>query len=131
MQGYLKLSCFPDVPATLQRLRQSQNRLVVLSNGTPSMLNAALCFAGIESYFDQVISVDAVQTFKTDPKVYRLALAQINDQPSEITFVSSNRWDIAGATSLGFQTCWVNRCDLPDEYADRAPDRILSVLAEL
>jgi 2-haloacid dehalogenase len=131
MQGYLKLSCFPDVPATLERLWQSQNRLVILSNGTPPMLNAALCVAGIEGYFEHVISADSVQTFKTDPKVYELALTQLNDQPHEITFVSSNRWDIAGASAFGFQTCWLNRRGLPDEYADHAPDRILSLLTEI
>lgn len=131
LEGYLKLLCFPDVPATLMRLSQARNRLVVFSNGTPSMLNSALRYAGIESYFERVISVDVVQTFKTAPKAYDLVLTQLIVQPEDITFVSSNRWDIAGASSYGLQTCWINRRNFPDEYTDRPPDRIIRGLEEL
>ncbi|MFZ0117629.1 MAG: haloacid dehalogenase type II, partial [Xanthobacteraceae bacterium] len=34
----------------------------------------------------------------------------------DIVFVSSNRWDVMGADAFGFQTVWINRARLPDEY---------------
>jgi 2-haloacid dehalogenase len=46
-------------------------------------------------------------------------------------FVSSNRWDVMGATAFGFRAAWVNRGRMPDEYADLAPVRVLSDLGGL
>jgi 2-haloacid dehalogenase len=42
--------------------------------------------------------------------------------------VSSNRWDIAGATAFGFTPVWVNRLGLPDEYKDLAPSAVIPSL---
>ena len=49
-------------------------------------------------------------------------------KPKKIVFVSSNRWDIAGAAKFGFKPIWVNRAGLPDEYAKYAPERVISSL---
>ena len=51
--------------------------------------------------------------------------------PADVTFVSSNRWDVMGATAFGFRAAWVNRGRMPDEYADLAPVRVLSDLGGL
>ena len=40
-----------------------------------------------------------------------------------MAFVSSNRWDVMGAVSFGFQAYWVNRAGAPDEYQDFPPQR--------
>ena len=37
-----------------------------------------------------------------------------NGAPATAPFVSSNRWDVMGATAFGFRCAWVNRADLPD-----------------
>ena len=29
--------------------------------------------------------------------------------PGAVSFQSSNRWDVAGATKFGFRTVWINR----------------------
>ena len=49
----------------------------------------------------------------------------------DIAFVSSNRWDVMGAASFGFQALWINRARLPDEYPEGAPLRELSALMAL
>jgi 2-haloacid dehalogenase len=36
-------------------------------------------------------------------------------------FVSSNGWDVMGATWFGFRTLWVNRQGLPPEAVGPAP----------
>ena len=51
--------------------------------------------------------------------------------PAEIAFVSSNRWDVMGATAFGFRTAWINRGKMPDEYADLAPASVLNDLGGL
>ena len=41
--------------------------------------------------------------------------------PEAISFQSSNRWDVAGATAYGFRTVWINRTADLDEYRDLSP----------
>jgi 2-haloacid dehalogenase len=69
--------------------------------------------------------------YKPRPEVYRLVTAQFGVPPADVTFVSSNRWDVMGATAFGFRAAWVNRGRMPDEYADLAPVRVLSGLGGL
>jgi len=47
MNLYLTLDAYPEVPATLKRLKQAGMKLAMLSNGTPAMLEAAAGNAGI------------------------------------------------------------------------------------
>ena len=52
---------------------------------------------------------DSIKVFKPNPKVYEYAASKLESNPNDILFFSSNSWDIAGASSFGFQTIWVNR----------------------
>jgi 2-haloacid dehalogenase len=51
--------------------------------------------------------------------------------PAEVVFVSSNRWDVMGATAFGFRCVWVNRGNLPDEYPEFAPVKVVRDLSAL
>ena len=55
----------------------------------------------------------------------------LSAKPNEIIFVSSNRWDVAGAANFGFTPVWVNRTGMPDEYPDLKPAAIVDSLAAL
>jgi 2-haloacid dehalogenase len=50
---------------------------------------------------------------------------------SDLVFVSSNRWDIAGAAAFGFTSVWVNRLGLPDEYPGLVPVAVATDLTAL
>ena len=77
-------------------------KLAILSNGTPGMLQSACVSTGINNYFDFIVSVDEVGIFKPDKRVYELVNSKMGYQTSEVLFVSSNGWDIVGATKYGF-----------------------------
>ena len=49
----------------------------------------------------------------------------------DVTFVSSNRWDVMGAVSVGFRALWVNRATMPDEYADHVPAAAIGDLSAM
>ena len=51
--------------------------------------------------------------------------------PADIVFVSSNRWDIAGAAKFGFTPVWCNRTGQPGEYPGLGPIATISTLAAL
>jgi 2-haloacid dehalogenase len=73
----------------------------------------------------------AVPSFASCPMVYALVTKEFQVQPSQVTMVSSNRWDIAGAVNSGFDAVWVNRGNLPDEYPHFRPSSTCHDLNEL
>ena len=131
LDAYFQLDAFPDARAALRALKAKGHRTGILSNGSPKMLKGAVDAAQIGADLDAVLSVDAVKMFKPRPQVYRLVTDHYKCEASEVTFVSSNRWDVMAGTSNGFNSLWVNRAKMPDEYLDFPPKRVLSDLNAL
>ena len=131
LEAYRSLECYPEVPALLDALHARGLATGVLSNGDPEMLRDAIASAGLSGRLDAVLSVDAARTFKTSPRTYDLVLAALQVKPGAIVFVSSNRWDIAGAAAFGFTPVWANRLGLPDEYPGLEPAAVVTDLSEL
>ncbi|WP_448952422.1 haloacid dehalogenase type II [Labrys neptuniae] len=121
LAAYWSLPGFAEARAILMRLRHSGVRLGILSNGTPAMLDAALRSSGLADLFDEIISVDAAHCFKTASAAYQLGTQRIGLPAERILFVSSNGWDVCGATWFGYRTYWVNRAGLPPERLDVVP----------
>jgi 2-haloacid dehalogenase len=131
LDAYFVLDAFPDARVTLAELKARGVRTGILSNGSPKMLAAAVAAAGLDHALDAVLSVDAVRMYKPRPEAYALASQALALPPADIVFVSSNRWDVMGAASVGFDTVWVNRTRMPDEYSENAPRRVVADLSEL
>lgn len=131
LDAYRTLDSYPEVAGVLGRLREAGLRTAILSNGTAAMLARAVEAAGIGGGLDAVISVDEAATFKTDPATYALTEARLGVGPARTLFVSSNRWDVAGATAFGLRCLWVNRAGLPDEYPGLPPVAAASSLGAL
>jgi 2-haloacid dehalogenase len=131
LAAYRKMATFPEVPGLLQRLKREGKPLAILSNGDPDMLADAVSSAGLNGVFDAVISVVDAATFKPATAVYQLAVDRLKTPANAIGFVSSNRWDVAGATAFGFETYWLNRANMPDEYPTMAPRRTIKTLDQL
>jgi 2-haloacid dehalogenase len=131
LDAYMGLDAFPEARIALAALKAKNARLAILSNGTPRMLAAAVEAAKIADQLDAVLSVESVRRYKPRPEVYALATDALGLPPSAITFVSSNRWDVMGAVSFGFQAYWVNRAGVPDEYQDFPPLRRIDDLTAL
>jgi len=131
LEAYWNLDCYEEVPTILKTLKAGGARTAILSNGSPAMLEAAVKSAALDTLLDDVFSVDELQCFKADPSVYEMVTTAWRLYPDAVSFQSSNRWDIAGATKFGFRTVWINRADQPDEYEDYRPDLILKSLEGL
>lgn len=131
MDAYYKLDAFPDAVAALRTLKAKGHKTGILSNGSPKMLASAVQSAGIAGDLDALLSVDVLKMFKARPEVYALVTDHYKCAPADVTFVSSNRWDVMAAVSVGFRTYWINRARLPDEYLDFPPVQTLSDLTSL
>ncbi len=128
LEAYRALDAYPEVPGTLEALRREGLKTAILSNGDTAMLDAAVTAANLQGRLDAVLSVDPAGIFKTSPRAYALAPERLGVARERIAFVSSNRWDIAGAAAYGFAPVWVNRTSQPDEYPDLAPVREIRAL---
>ena len=128
LDAYWHCDTYPEVVGQLRALKERGARLAILSNGSPDMLGAAVESNGLESLLDDVFSVDSLQIYKADERVYEIVTNQYRIFPETVSFQSSNRWDVAGATAFGFRTVWINRTGEPDEYRDLPPAAELSTL---
>ena len=131
LDAYFKLDAFPDARAALKALKAKGRKTGILSNGSPNMLKGAVDNAGIGGDLDAVLSVDVLKMFKPRPEVYALVTNHYKCAPGDVTFVSSNRWDVMAGTSAGFRALWVNRAKLPDDYLDFPPKQVLGDLNAL
>ena len=129
MQVYLTLPAFPEVKPALEKL--SHLPLSILSNGTPEMLSPLIAANNMAHFFEHIFSVDALQMYKPRPEVYQHAVASLGIPKEAIGFVSSNYWDIAGATSFGFRTYWLNRASVPADELGVNPAATLQTLSGL
>jgi 2-haloacid dehalogenase len=131
LEAYFKLEAFPDARAALRALKTKGHKTGILSNGSPNMLKGAVDGAGLGGDLDAVLSVDVLKMFKPRPEVYALVTEHFKCRPAEVTFVSSNRWDVMASVSVDFNGLWINRSKMPDEYLDFPPRRELANLNEL
>jgi 2-haloacid dehalogenase len=129
LDAYLAPAAFADTRVALDAL--SEFPRAILSNGSPSMLDAAVRNNGLASCFSNVISVDQVKTYKPSPKVYQLGPDSLHLAAEEILFVSSNAWDAAGAKAFGYSVCWCNRSGRPMDQLGFAPDLVVSSLDQI
>ena len=90
LRAYYELSCYPEVPDSLSKLKQMGLGTAILSNGSRKMLEAGVRNSKLGKVLDSIISVDSIEIFKPSPKVYQLATDQLGCNTEEILFFSSN-----------------------------------------
>jgi 2-haloacid dehalogenase len=131
MQHYLTLDAYPDVLPVLRKLRDGGLTTAILSNGSPTMLAAAVTSSGLGNLLDQVLSIEEVGVYKPHRRVYQLAVDRLHVPAGQIAFVSSNGWDAWAASAFGMKVVWCNRSGQTRERLPGAPDHEIRSLAEL
>ncbi|WP_439573084.1 haloacid dehalogenase type II [Phreatobacter sp.] len=132
LDAYRTLDAYADVLPALARLKAAGKATAIFTNATQVMVDQAIDAAGLRGFLDHVVTVEPVGAFKPVPAVYAHALAAVGGgAPASVVFVSSNRWDVAGAAVAGFVPVWVNRTGQPGEYPGRDPVVTLPDLAGL
>ena len=131
MQLYLTPDAYDDARPALEALKAAKTRTAILSNGSQTMLVAAIKGAGLHGLIGSVLSVDRVGVYKPSPAVYQLAADELRLPPQRIGFLSANGWDARGAAAFGFRTAWINRAGRPPEALPGQPHAELESLAGL
>ena len=128
---YKNLSPFPEVKETLNKLKEANYKLAILSNGTPSLLNQLVKSNDLENIFDDIFSIEEVRIYKPDSKVYDIPVKKYKIQKNEIVFLSANTWDVSGAGNYGYNTVWVNRSNNIFDNLDYKPNHKIKSLVQL
>jgi len=105
--AYNALRPYPDAESCLAGL--TGFRRAIFSNGSPEMLSAMVGNSSLAPHLEAVISVDAKQVYKPDPRSYRMVEEALGVRPSEVLFVSSNGFDVCGAKRAGFKVARIER----------------------
>ena len=128
---YKVLSSYPEVKETLNKLKEQNYKLAILSNGTPSLLNQLVSKNNLENIFDDIFSVEEVGIFKPDSKVYDIPIKKYKIEKQEIAFLSANTWDVSGGGNFGYNSIWVNRNNVIFDNLDYLPKKQVKNLREL
>ena len=128
---YKALSSYPEVKETLNKLKEKNYKLAILSNGTPSLLNRLVSNNNLENIFDDIFSIEEVGIFKPDSKVYDIPIQKYKIQKEEIAFLSANTWDVSGGGNFGYNSIWVNRNNSIFDNLDYSPKNQVKNLSQL
>ncbi len=109
LTDYLNLPAFPDVLPALQALQSAGCKLLAFSNGVENSLRTLLGNAAVLSYFEGVVSVDDIKTFKPNPDVYAHLVSRGGRSREDTWLVSSNPFDVIGAKAAHLKAAWVRR----------------------
>ncbi|RAH45462.1 haloacid dehalogenase, type II [Aspergillus brunneoviolaceus CBS 621.78] len=141
LAAYDRLQPFPDVEEALRKISATARiRPVVFSNGTVDMVRACLSHAPpqlqqqLQLQNMEIISVHPLQQYKPAPAAYSHLREQVagtgggggggssssSSSTAIIWLISANPFDIAGASSAGLNTIWVDRDQNQAGWSDRA-----------
>jgi len=121
----------PDVAAGLSALQQQGFTLVALTNSSEALAEKQLSSAGLARLFTRILSVEQVQVYKPDLKVYQWAMQEMDQPASQCMMVAAHGWDVGGAKRAGMKTAFVTRKGQALYPLAPAPDLIVSDIGAL
>jgi HAD superfamily hydrolase (TIGR02253 family) len=104
-EKYNHLHAYPGVKETLEQLKERNLKLAVVSDGMRLKAWMRLNEAGIDAFFDTVVTFDDTGKRKPSSEPFRKALDELDVLSRECVFVGD--WperDIAGAKAMGMTT---------------------------
>lgn len=128
---YAVLPAYAEVNESLNHISKLDIRLIAFSNGSASAVDGLLNNAGLSHFFEAIVSVEELPSFKPDPRVYDHLLARMNCNSETTMLVSSNPFDVIGASHAGWKTAWIDRGTAPFDPWGIEPDMICGGLHEL
>ncbi|TPD90493.1 haloacid dehalogenase type II [Pantoea vagans] len=121
----------PDVAAGLSALQQQGFTLVALTNSSAALAEKQLSSAGLARLFTRILSVEQVQVYKPDLKVYQWAMQEMDQPASQCMMVAAHGWDVGGAKRAGMKTAFVTRKGQALYPLAPAPDLIVGDIGAL
>ncbi len=122
MDTFSELELQPEAEEAFKVLTTSGWKIIALTNGSKDATRKLLERAGVQKYFAEVYSVDAIALTKPHPDVYKMIQT---DNLENVWLVAAHAWDIAGAERVGMKTAFVTQ--LEKDYLDVYPQAEIKV----
>ncbi len=119
---FANLKAHSDIKPALALLKANGFRLVALSNSSQALLEKQITNAGLKDYFDDIISVESIGTFKPSPVAYQHAAEVLLKSPEELRLVATHDWDTHGALNAGLKAAYIDRSGAPYHPLYLKPD---------
>ena len=128
---YKVLSTFPEVNEVLNKLKEKNYKLAILSNGTPALLNELVKSNNLDNIFNDIFSIEEVKVYKPHSNVYNIPVEKYQIQKEEVAYLSANTFDVSASGNYGFNPVWVNRNNGVFDNLDYVPKYQVENLGKL
>ena len=116
MEQLSQLELNQSAESAFKLLTEAGYQIAALTNGSKSATEKLLERAGVQKYFSEVYSCDAIAITKPHQDVYKMVKTQ---NLSQTWLVAAHAWDIMGAIQVGMRTAFVTQ--LEKDYLDVYP----------
>ena len=99
----------PDVIPAMTSLREQGFVMGALTNSSRAAMEHQLQNAGLEPFFDCMLSVEDCKMYKPHREVYHWAARSRNVPAENCMMIAAHGWDVGGAAWAGMRTAFVAR----------------------
>lgn len=125
-----KMPPFPEVVATLGRLKAAGFKLAIISNTDDAIIAGNVAQLG--GHIDQVITAQQARAYKPSRETFEYAWASIGiDKPQLVHICASPHLDLAAARDLGFRAIWIDRGTGRQPLPDYSPNKVAAALDQV
>ncbi|MCF7876186.1 HAD family hydrolase [Candidatus Bipolaricaulota bacterium] len=125
------LSLFDDVAPVFKKIR-GKFKLGLLTNGPTSLQGRKIDKLGIESWFNSIIISGEHSMAKPDPRIFEVALEQLNSNRDETIYVGNSlEYDVLGANKAQLPVIWRKDGEEEEEVEGATPNLVINELTEL
>jgi putative hydrolase of the HAD superfamily len=112
--------------ALVGAIKQAGLKLAIVTNNIVAEQRLKIDRTGLAAYVDLLVTSEEAGFVKPDPRIFQLALAQLDAAPGEAVMIGDS-WatDIEGARAAGVRAVWLNR------FGARHPDTSVQELRSL
>jgi 2-haloalkanoic acid dehalogenase type II len=122
-----KMPPFPEVVATLERLKAAGFRLAIISNTDDAIIAGNVAQLG--GFIDRVITAEQAGAYKPSSQIFHHAWKSLEIGMDDLVHIcASPHLDLAAARELGFRAVWVDRGTGRKPLADYRPNKIVPTL---
>jgi 2-haloacid dehalogenase/putative hydrolase of the HAD superfamily len=122
-----KMPPFPEVVATLKKLKAAGFRLAIISNTDDAIIAGNLAQLG--GHIDRVITAEQAGAYKPSSQIFHHAWKSLGLSMEDLVHIcASPHLDLAAARELGFRTVWIDRGTGRKPLADYHPNEIVPTL---
>ncbi|MED2971644.1 MULTISPECIES: pyrophosphatase PpaX [unclassified Fictibacillus] len=123
---------FEGVIETIETLHKNGYKLGIVTTKMRRSVNLGLKLAGLDCYFDTIVTLDDVERAKPDAEPVEKALALLNAKPEEAIMIGDSKYDILSGKNAGTKTAGVAWTIRGREYLEEfSPDYMLDEMTDL